>query len=233
MTIADIVTKTRSLCDATSSDYTDANLLIDTNASIETLVSKIHQVCTDFDDDNFANIAEGTVDLQEGVSKYTISDRFLDVLTVKVKDIAGYWQIVYPWEQKENDEALETTEALKGLPLNYRILGRTIFLAPAPTTTVTTLTAGLKLTYTRTSYQITSGDVSTGTLVPGIATPWHVTICRMNAIEYCSTYKKDRVPKLMAQIQDEIYGPEGLLAFYSRYQKDKRTIITARKRAFK
>ena len=63
--------------------------------------------------------------------------------------------------------------------------------------------------------------MTTGTLVPGIASPWHITIARMAAIEYCSSYKKDRVPKLMAQIQDDIYGREGLLSFYINRQQDR------------
>jgi len=208
MTIEQINTKARSLADADSTSYTAANLLIDVNTAVETLVGKIIQVCKHFtfDDENFANIAQGTITLEEGVSKYTITDKFLHILEIKVEDNNGYLHIV---------------EATTGLPTQYRAIGRTIFLAPAPKASAVTLTAGAEFSYTRTSYQITSADVTTGTLVPGIASPWHITIARMAAIEYCSSYKKDRVPKLMAQIQDDIYGREGLLSFYINRQQDR------------
>lgn len=233
MTIADINTKVRSLCDADSTSYTAANLLIDVNTAVETLVGKIIQVCRNFtfDDENFANIAEGTITLEEGVSKYTLTDRFLSVIGWKVKDASGYWHDVNPYsteEAKADGVVLETLEAGTGLPLTYRAIGRTFFFQPAPIAASCTLTAGGKFIYTRTSYQITSDDVTTGTLVPGIASPWHITIARMAAKEFCSTYKKDRVPKLMAEIQDDIYGPQGLLVFYANRQKDRTNRLTPR-----
>ena len=195
MTIADINTKARSLVDADTTSYTAANLLIDVNTAIETLVSKIIQVCKNFpyDDENFANIAEGTILLEEGVSKYTITDKFLDILEIKVKDNNGKWHFVDPYslaEAQRDGVVLETYEASAGLPSKYRAVGRTIYLNYAPTSSSVTLTAGLMFRYTRTSYQITSDDVTTGTLVPGLASPWHITIARMAALEQARSIKK-------------------------------------------
>ena len=223
MTITQLNTKARSLADADTTSWTAANLLIDINAAIETLVSKIIQVCRNFpyDDENFGNIASGTILLEEGVSKYTITDKFLDILEIKVKDTSGYWHIVEPRTQRETESIVETLEAETGLPTHYRAVGRTIFFSPAPTSSSVTLTAGGKIRYTRTSYQITSDDVTAGTLVPGIASPWHITIAKMAALDYCKSYKKDRVAQLQMDIQDEIYGRQGLLVFYSNRQKDR------------
>jgi len=228
MTITEINTKARSLTDSDTTSYPAANLLIDVNAAIETLVSKIIQVCRNFpyDDENFGNIASGTILLEEGVSKYTITDKFLDILEIKVKDVNGSWHIVEPRTQRETDSILETLEAETGLPKNYRAVGRTIFLSPAPGAAYVTLTAGGKIVYTRTSYQITSADVTTGTLVPGIASPWHITICKMAALAQCKSYKKDRVAQLQMDIQDEIYGRQGLLVFYANRQKDRVNRLT-------
>ncbi len=225
MTIADINSEARDLCDADTTSYPAATLLRRVNSAIETLVSNIIQVCRDFpfDDENFANIAQGTITLEEGVSKYTITDKFLTILEVKVKDTGGVWSIVEPVTQVEDDDIVETEEATTGLPDKYRAVGRTIFLRPAPTAGSVTLTAGLKLSYTRTSYQITSDDVTTGTLVPGIATPWHTTIAKMAALPYNKIYHKDRVPQLERDIYTET---QECIKFYSDRLKDKRHRFT-------
>jgi len=225
MTIAEINSEARDLCDADTTSYPTATLLRRVNSAIETLVSNIIQVCRDFpfDDENFANIAEGTIDLEEGVSKYTITDRFLTVLEMKVKDTAGVYSIVKPVSQTEDSDIVETGEATSGLPNEYRAVGRTFFLRPAPTAGDVTLTAGLLFKYTRTSYQITSADVTTGTLVPGIATPWHITIAKIAALPYCKLYKKDRVPQLERDIYTET---QECIKFSANRLKDKRHRFT-------
>jgi hypothetical protein len=227
MTIADIITVARQLSNSDATAYpaitapSTINILgININVAIETLVSKIIQVCRNFphDDENFGNIAEGTIALEEGISKYTITDKFLDIREIKVKDSSGYFHIVKPRTQKESEAILETLEAETGLPTHYRIIGRTLFLSPAPTASAVTLTAGLKFFYTRTSYQITYADFSAGFLVPGIASPWHITIAKMAALPFCKTYKKDQVAQLQLDIQTEI---EDMLIFYANRQKDR------------
>ena len=225
MTITELLQEARDLCDADATSYPTTGLLRRVNSAIETLVSQIIQVCRDFpfDDENFANIAQGTIDLSEGVSKYTITDRFLTILEVKVKDTAGVLHIVEPVTQEEDDTIVETAEAATGLPSKYRIVGRTIFLRPAPTAGSVTLAAGLKFSYTRTSYQITSDDVNAGTLIPGIATSWHITIAKMAALPFCKSYKPDRVPQLERDIFTET---QECIRFYAGRLKDKRHRLT-------
>lgn len=223
MTITELFAEARDLADTDSDNYGDTDLLRRVNSAIELLVSKIIQYVRTFpyDDENFGNIAIGTITLQEGISKYTITDRILDYLEVKVKDVSGKFHIVEPTTQRDQSGILETLEAETGLPLRYRGIGRNIFLSPAPVAASVTLSGGLQITYARTSYQITAADVTTGTLVPGIATPWHVTIARMAALPYCKSYKKDRVPQLERDIQNEIYGQDGILVYYANRQKDR------------
>ena len=228
MTITEIVQETRDLCDTDTTDYPDTTLLRRINSALETLVSKIIQVCRNYpyDDENFGNIAEGTIDLQAGVSKYTITDRFLDILEVKVKDVNGNWHSVDPYsleDAKREGVVLETEEAETGLPLTYRAVGRTLFLAPTPVAASVTLTAGLQFKYTRTSYKITASDLSTGTLIPGLATPWHSIIAKMAALPYCKTNKKDRVPQLQ---QDILIETNDCVTFYANRQKDRINRIT-------
>ena len=230
MKISELSQESRDLVDATSISYPDTTLLRRINSSIELLVSKIIQNCKNYpyDDENFGNIAQGTITLEEGVSKYTITDRFLDILEMKVKNTDGYFSIVKPVTQNEDSNIVETEEAQTGFPTKYRILGRTFFLRQAPGASYVTLTAGLKFSYTRTSYQITAADLASGTLIPGIATPWHITIAKMVALPYAKQYKKDRVRQLERDIRDEIYGKEGLIVFYANRQKDTNNKIVTK-----
>lgn len=227
MTILEIFSESRKLVDANSTSYSDTDLLRRVNSAIEILVGKIIQVCRNFpfDDENFANIAEGTITLQEGISKYTITDRFLTVLEVKVKDADGNLNFLDPVTQDEDTEVVEIAEAQTGLPTKYRMVGRTIFLRKAPTAGDVTLTAGLLFKYTRTSYQIDSDDVSSGTLVIGIATPWHITIAKMSALPYAKTYKKD----LVRQLENDIFvETNDCIDFYANRLKDRDNRLTVK-----
>ena len=205
--------------------------IINLNSAIEEVVGEIQQVSDiPFDDINFGNIAEGTITLTEGTSKYTITDRFRHILEVKVKDTSGYYSIVEPVSQEEDDSIVETDEALTGIPDRYRMVGQTIFLRPAPTATAVTLTAGFLFKYTRTSYQITTADVTAGTLVIGIDPIYHSLVAKKTALPYCKNYKKDRVSQLERDIE---IGMAKLINDYSSRLKNKHHRIITKQRAFK
>ncbi len=241
MTIAQIAQEARDLCDADSTSYSDTTLLRRLNSAIETLVSKIIEVCRayPYDDDNQADLAEGTITLEEGVSKYTITDKFLTILEIKVKDVNGYWNIVEPVTQEEDFGVVETDEALTGLPTKYRMTGRTIFLRVAPTATSCTLTAGLLFKYTRVhtitcdtwvGSSCTAGEFYTGTLIPGIVSPFHHLIAKICALPYNKVYHPERVPQLERDIMIET---KDCVNFYGNRLKDKNYKITTARRPFK
>ena len=227
------------ILDDAGADSTSYPMTLDTdigiirlNSSIETLISKIQQSSDfPFDDENFANIPEGTITLSEGISKYTITDRFRHILEVKVKDVNGYLNIVEPVTQEEDgSEAVETEEAQTGLPTKYRMTGRTMFLRVAPAATSVTLTAGLLFKYTRTSYQITTADITTGTLIIGIDTAYHETISKMTALPYNKKYHPERVSQME---RDIIVGTNDCINLYLNRLKNKHSKITIKKRLFK
>jgi len=209
-----------ALCDSDTTSYPLADKARRANSAIETLTAKIMQVCKNFpyDDENIGDLAEGTITLEEGVSKYTLTDKFLNVLGWKVKDTSGYWHIVQPYSMDEANRdgiVLETKEAETGLPLTYRAVGRTFFFAPAPGAAYVTLAAGGKFFYSRTAHLFTADDTDA---VPGIASPWHITIVKMAALPFCKTYKKDRVAQLVYDIAEET---KEMVFFYANRQKDR------------
>jgi hypothetical protein len=224
MKISDIVQETRDLCDADSNSYSDTSILRRLNSAIEVLVSKIIEVCRSYpyDDDNQGDLAEGTIALSEGVSKYTITDKFLTVLESKVKDKDGYFHLLKEETQAESSSIVETDETSTGLPTKIRWTGRTFFLRPAPVATSVTLATGFLFKYTRV-HTITSDELTTGDLIPGIASPFHPLIAKMMALPYCKSYKKDRVPQLQ---QDIFVETNDLVNFYAGRLKDRRNRLT-------
>jgi hypothetical protein len=216
MTLEEIAKEIRLLCDTDSTNYADEDLLRRFNAAQETFGAKIIDVVgkVQFDDRNWTDLPVGTLDLSEGVSKYTISDRFLSYDRFSIKDADGNWQPLTNIDPRDyRGMEIEEDFPATGLPTHIDKLENTIWLYPAPVAASVTLTAGLKFRFMRTTYTVSSAELTTGTLVPGIASPWHITLCKMAALPYCKAYKKDRVPQLERDIFVET---QDALKYYSR-----------------
>jgi len=203
MTIAECAAEIRKLCDADSTSYADVDLLRRFNSAQEEFGVHISLAVgkAQFDDRNYASLPVGTIDLSEGVAKYTIADLFLGYDRFSVLDKDGNLQRLLnidpnDFRDSEIEEAFEAT----GLPTHIDKLENTITLYPAPTATAVTLTGGLKFRMNRTTYTISSAELTTGTIVPGIASPFHDTLCHMTALPYCKTYKPERVTQLERDI---------------------------------
>lgn len=226
MTIADINTEARLLCDATTTSYTDANLLRRVNTALETLVAKIIMASGtwDYDDTNYTDLPVGKGTLVEGQSSYSFASNYLQIKNIKVLDKDGTsWRLLEPIDQSQADYALEDDLITDGFPTAYDKVGDTINLYPAPTATSVTLANGIKIEFKRTASIFTSAEVTTGTKEPGIASPYHITVAKMAALPYCKSYKKDRVAQLERDIQVET---EEMIKHYSQRERDSRKIIT-------
>ena len=233
MTIAEIAAEIRELCDASTTDYGDTSLLRRFNSAQETLVSKILKAdgTWQFDDRNFTTIPVGVATLVNGQAQYAFSDIFLDIEQVSIKDTNSSWRVLEPVDPKNfRDISIEDYFNSTGLPEVYDKQGNTVTLYPAPSSSAVTLSGGLKVRFKRTAYQVSSAELSTGTLVPGIATPWHITLAKMTALPYCKSYKKDRVPELKSDIEVET---KECLAWYARREKDSRKIMTTKPISFR
>lgn len=253
MNIADINTETRALVDADSVSYPDALLLIRTNEAYEKVVAKILG-CDgrwDFDDTNYTTFPVATANLVASQQDYAFDVSHLKIIGASVKTNSGIWRELIPFDPDDlnasagpqdftplvNFPPIDRAEFLKtpGSPQYYDKLGNSLLLYPAPDNGVSvTLIAGLKVYFQRTASIFTTGDVSTGTKLPGFASPFHSVISYMAALPYAMSYKKDRVPMLLAEITkvmgDEEHGIQGSLErFYSKRDRSERTIMTPRR----
>lgn len=234
-TISDINAEARDLCDATTTAYTAASLLRRINEAYERVIAWILVAdgTWQWDDSNYTTLPVGTQTLIAAQKAYTFNDKFLEIEEVQVKDIDGNWHILTPLDQSEYsdydplDEEFETD----GLPEYYdKVSEDTIRLLPAPAAADCTLASGLKIKFRRTADLFTSAQVTTGTKEPGFASPFHYVLSYMAAIPYCMKYKKDRV----ALYEKRVSGyKKDIIDHYSRRERDKRTVMTTRQRAYK
>ncbi len=197
----------RALVDADSISYPASALTdigtIRINQAYEEIIGKLIVKNNNykFEDSNYSDLPQGTGDLVAAQQDYAFSTSYLTVERVEVKDIDGIWHKLDRLDQLKEDEALDEHEKTDGLPVEYAIRGNSIFLYPAPTAATTTLTAGLKVYFQRTASTFTALEISTGTKEPGFASPYHSLISYKAALPFALTYKKDRVPMLMSEIQ--------------------------------
>lgn len=221
----DLVSEIDSLCDSNSTSYPIAAKTRRVNSSLEELVAEIINAdgTWDYDDTNHSDSPVGTGNLVEAQEAYAFASEYLEIKQVSVKDTAGNWSVLEPIDPREfRDQAIEEYFPATGLPTHFDKNGDTIRLYPAPTSTSVTLTAGLKVRFTRTASLFTTTDT---TKEPGLPSTHHVLLAYMAAIPYCATYKKDRVPYLVKKV-DEMR--KTLIAHFARREKDKRKVMTMR-----
>jgi len=225
MTITDINSEARALCSATTTSYTAPDLLRRVNSAYEEVVALILGADGrwQFDDTNFTDFPIATTTMVESQNDYSFDVTHLEIERVEVLDSSSLWHTVNPIDISQVGVAIPEYQKNDGLPTQYDKNGSSIVLYPAPTASSVTLASGLKVYFKRTADLFTAGQVTTGTKVPGFASPYHVILAYMAAIPYCEVYKKDRVSALMTKV-DTL--KRDLIKHYSRREQDRRKILS-------
>lgn len=235
MTISDINSEIRDLCDADSTSLTNATLLRRVNSALEELVADVINAdgTWQYDDTNYTDHPRGTGTLVEGQEDYAFTSEYLQIEAVDVKNLDGKFQRLLPVDHHDldgiaPDEHWGTDSSgnpLKGMPEYFDQNGDTIRLYPAPTSTAVTLASGLRVWFKRTADIFTSAQVTTGTKTPGLPSTHHVLLAYMAAIPYCMSYKKDRVAWLEKKVMDM---KKTLIEHYSHREKARPARLNTR-----
>ena len=226
MTISDIVEEVYELTGGTdSTSFTAASMLRKMNAAYEKVVGMImlQDGNWEFDDTNYTDFRRGVTTMVESQNDYSFDSTHLAIESAQVLDNGGIWQGMTPISKDEMGVPLEEFQKDDGLPTYYDKDGKSIWLTPAPTASSVTLANGLKIFFRRTADLFTSAQVTTGTKVPGFASPYHMIIALETAISWNSVYKKDRVPQQKVDVK-ELW--DNLLAFYAKRARDERTVMS-------
>ncbi len=242
MTIADINTLARYLVDADTTSLTAAQLLIFVNQAYEEIAGKLIALDTNWlwGDTNFTANPTGLFTLVNSQEQYQLAGNatstgistttpLLTFLGASVKDSGGIWRTlehISLWDLFE--QGIDPVEHFKtdGLPRYYELREDFLILYPAPDNAVTvTLTSGLKVFYQRSADLFTTAQVTTGTKVPGFASPYHPLISYKAALPYALKFKPDRVPIIMNEVNRL---EKDMLNFYTKRDKSERPQMTMR-----
>jgi len=187
----------------------------------------------EYDDTNYTTLPVGTGTLVEGQEVYSFSSEYLKVKRVKVKDTDNQWRLLKQIDQSDLQKQGITIEEYfgldssgnpeKGFPTHYDILGDTIRLYPAPTSTDVTLTAGLKVDFVRTADLFTVADT---TQEPGLPSIFHYLLPTWASLKYAQSYKKDRVNDLRIEWET---GVRDFIKHFSKRNPDRRDVMMHKK----
>lgn len=231
MNISELAAETRAISDSDSTSYQDTPLLRRLNAAYEDVAGKLISIDTNilWGDSQYTSLPTGLINLVAETQSYSISTTisgWLTLQTVKVKDVDGLWSELERIDLKDH-EPIEEYQKTSGMPTEYGIREDFIYLFPKPAAASVTTTNGLQLIYQRTADVFTNAELAAGTASPGFASPFHILLAYKAALGYCVSYKQDRVPMILSEINRL---EKGLVDFYAKRIKDttKRPIITTK-----
>jgi len=228
----DLTSEIDLLCDSDSTSYALEDKVRRINYALEELVGKIINAdgVWQWDDTNHTTQPEGKGTLVEGQERYSFASEYLDVREVSVLDTNDQWRRLKQLDPEDLNGMTPTeyfggteTTANTGMPQYYDIVGDTVRLYPAPTSSSVTLASGLLIQFHRTVDLFTTSDT---TQEPGIPSPYHVLLAYMASIPYCMSYKKDRVALYQRKVEEMT---DNLIKHYSNRNKDRRKIMTPKR----
>lgn len=234
MTLGDIATKARTLVNASTDDYTDANLLIDINLWYQKVVTMILEAAdsTDFDDGRNTTYPILTTPMVASQRDYSIpvSNKVLKIKRVDVTYDGTNWYKAEPIDDGEIYFGLgnDTTTDQNFYPTTprYDVKYNSIFLYPMPSATDVANGGTMRIEWERQITPFDSGDYTTvltdSTVVPGFDDPFHPMLAYGAAFEQATSRQ---LPQL-AQITSELADYETRLRVaYGRKDWDRRLLF--------
>lgn len=225
-----------NFCDSTPTSYSRLDKTRHANRGLEKLVGILINVTGDFewDDTNYSTLPRGTGNLVEGQESYSFAAEYLKVHMIEVLQDSSpdVWHKLEPINSVDlgdlsPEEYFGQTSAgnpQTGMPEYYDIIGDSIILYPAPTSTAVTLTAGFRVWFQRTALLFTAvSTTAADTTEPGIPSPYHELPAYYAAIPYCMKYKRDLVAGYKALWNE---GVKEMIDHFSFRNPNKRNVMT-------
>lgn len=229
------------LCDTADTDYPRLDKTSRVNESMERLVGDI--IIADgtfqYDDTNYTTLPRGKGTLVEGQEAYSFSSEYLQIESVEILSKDGF-----TYRRIENIDNVDLggrspqeyfgTESdgspKKGEVSCYDILGDSVILYLAPTSTNHTLTNGLRIWFKRKPQAFTAvSTTATDSTEPGLPSSYHVILAYMAAIPYCMAKHKDRVALYQREVD---LMKIAILKYYGLRERDRRKIMTPKPISF-
>lgn len=185
MTLSQIQSKIYFLTKTNVTSLPNATMLILINNAYERVASLIMQADSRWiwDDNNNTDFPIATTSLVSGQQDYALAVSHIKIQRVEcaVDSSASNWIVLEHYNQEDEESALSSLAAVSGTPFRYDQIGASILLDPKPNFNCTN---GLKLYFQRGPTVFTSGDLSTGTAVPGFNSLYHDLISLWCSYDY-------------------------------------------------
>lgn len=137
-----------------------------------------------FDDSNHTDFPEATTTLVVGQKDYTMPSTLVDLQAVSVLDPNGNFQELRHIKEADIPGDPDEWFASNARPEFYELKGNSIRIYPSPSSTETTLAAGLKLTFVRNIDEFTPADT---TQEPGVPAMLHRYISIGSALDFATS----------------------------------------------
>ena len=242
MTLSDLKTKIYDLTKTNSTSYPAANMLIDLNIAYNRITSLIIQADGrwQWDDDNQAATDQGgglggqqngTTALVASQQDYSFPVTYLKLLRVELKpNGSSFFYKLSPRDVADPmyGATMGGIDSISvGTPYWYDVTGHSVFLYPIPNYSQS---ASLRFYFQRGQVDFTSGDLSTGTLVPGFASLFHDLLAYLVARDYVLINQ----PNLYAGYDKTVKDKEiELKKYYAFRQPDDSPQLTMAQRNFR
>jgi len=152
-----------------------------------------------FDDKNKTDLPIATTTLVDAQQDYSLPATAIGIDRVEVLDSSGNYVKLRPMDQSEVDVALSEHKETDGLPSQYDIVGNSLFLYPAPSSSQVTTAAGLKIHFRREmdEYSTPASYTTADTTQPGFDEDYHEMVCLGIALDWCiANGPEDRADRL-------------------------------------
>lgn len=171
-----------------------------------------------FDDPNNTGSPIYTATLVADQKNYALPTNLLKVEAVEVKNSNGDWIRLSEIDEADLTSSITDFQKTSGMPKYYDLKGGQVYLYPAPSSTDTTLSSGLKLHLQREIDTFASTDT---TQEPGIAEPFHRILSLGAAYDYLIiNSSQDKSDRIFAQYQNL---RQELRKFYGDVNRDVQT----------
>jgi len=199
MILSQIQSKIYFLTKTNSTSLPNATMLILINNAYERVASLIMQSDSRWiwDDTNNTDFPIATTNLVSGQEDYELATTHLQIHRVEVSDSAGNFRVINQFSEKEEEQSLTELSTQTGIPTRYRQVGTSVILDPKPNYNYS---SGLKVYFQRGPTLFTSGDLSTGTALPGFNSLYHDLIPLWVAYDFGLANAKKNTNQLMAEI---------------------------------
>lgn len=211
MTLGDIALTARFLTNTDSVSYTDAQLLININNWYQKVVTMIFesQDESDFDDARNTDYPIKTTSMVASQRDYSIpvSENVLKIKRVDLTyDGTNYFR-AFPIDDGSpvtdmGANATNTDQNYVKQNPRYDIKYNSIWLYPMPLTADVTAGGKIRIEWERNVTPFTSGELTTGTVVPGFDAPFHPMIADGAAYEYAMARQLPQLAQLTPALQD-------------------------------